>query len=495
MSNSLRLRLWLTYALIVGVVIFTALFAVVVYLLRNPGDARLELQRLHLVSRLVLQRGQALELRPDGQLAPRLQERLMLASETLDARLVVFGPGGQVLVDSYRLQGPPLPDWAFFNRRLRGLLPVYQDDTGKNWLYVLTPLEAGYSLLVTAPRPRTPVLGILRDEFLAPMIRAALIALLLALLLAVWVARWVAGPLQRMAQAVQTVAAPPPSGEFKHLPLEGPSEVQVVARAFNEMVDRVQASQRSQRDFIANVSHDLKTPLTSIQGFAQAILDGTADDPQARQQAAGVIYDEAGRMNRMVLDLLELARLDTGMVSFQRQPFDLAALLKGLVEKFTPQARQKGIDLSMADGFEASVGPQVVIGDEDRLAQVFSNLLDNALKYTPAGGQVLWAAQVSAGWVEVQVADSGPGIPVEELERIFERFYQTDKARRGGGGRGVGLGLAIAREIVQLHGGAISAYNRKDRGPGQGSVFVVKLPLALPDDTTVIRRRKPEAER
>src|SRR3990172_6378080 len=136
-----------------------------------------------------------------------------------------------------------------------------------------------------------------------------------------------------------------PSIEAKPVKLRGPREVQELAQAFNDMNTRVQTSQKSQREFVANVSHELKTPLTSVQGFAQAILDGTAGTPEAQKQAAQVIYDESGRLHRMVLDLLALARLDAGTLDLQRAPVDLTALLNSIAEKFAPQARNANVDI------------------------------------------------------------------------------------------------------------------------------------------------------
>ena len=147
---------------------------------------------------------------------------------------------------------------------------------------------------------------------------------------------------------------------------------------------------KSQRDFVANVSHELKTPLTSVQGFAQAILDGTADTPESHQQAARVIYNEAGSMHRMVLDLLDLARLDAGTLELQCAPVDLPALLNNIAEKFSPQAHAAGVSIQV----ESAALP-AVMGDGDRLAQVFSNLVDNALKHTPAGGTITLRARLA----------------------------------------------------------------------------------------------------
>jgi two-component system sensor histidine kinase ResE len=238
------------------------------------------------------------------------------------------------------------------------------------------------------------------------------------------------------------------------------------------MSARLHASQQSQRDFVANVSHELKTPLTSIQGFAQAILDGTASTPEEQQQAAQVVYDESGRMYRMVLDLLELARLDAGTVEFEVGEVDLGLLLQAVVERFAPQSSQAEVEL-----VSAVEGLPPVTGDGDRLAQVFNNLVDNALKHTPPGGQVQLEGKMEGGQVLVSVKDNGPGIPEDELSRIFERFYQLDKSRRGGPTHGSGLGLAIANQIVHAHRGEISVRSIV----GVGSEFIVRLPIVQPN--------------
>ncbi len=341
---------------------------------------------------------------------------------------------------------------------------------------MLRPLDNGDFLVVAAPRPKIQVLSILRDEFAVPFVQAGGAALILALVLAFWIAKWVAAPLQRMAITARSLAASRSLANSESIPLEGPDEVKELGKAFNEMVHRVQASQQSQRDFVANVSHELKTPLTSIQGFAQAILDGAVQSEQSLHQAAQVIYDESGRMHRMVVELLDLARLDSGIAEFERLSVDLSAVLQAVHEKFQPIAQQARVELRL----QIDVLPEIR-GDGDRLAQVFTNLVDNAIKFTPAGGVVTLSSQVADDWVWISVEDGGPGIPPAERERIFERFYQTDKSRRGDRTRGVGLGLAIAREIIQAHGGSISIRDPQDaNSSAHGSVFVVKIPFAWP---------------
>jgi two-component system sensor histidine kinase ResE len=280
-------------------------------------------------------------------------------------------------------------------------------------------------------------------------------------------ARWISAPLQSMVRASRGVA----SGEYQPIPLQGPSEVQDLAQALNDMSGKVKTSQQSQRELVANVSHELKTPLTSIQGFAQAILDGTANTPDALRQAATIISTESTRMYRLVLDLLTLARLEAGTADLHREPVDLEAVLGGVADQLTPQAHQGQVDLQAA----ISRLP-LYTGDRDRLEQVFTNLVDNAIKYTPPGGWVRLSAHSDGSWITIGVDDTGPGMPPEVSKRIFERFYRADPSRKSGNGQSAGLGLAIAREIIQAQGGTIAVSST----PGQGSHFEVKLPIAKP---------------
>ena len=237
---------------------------------------------------------------------------------------------------------------------------------------------------------------------------------------------------------------------------------------------QVRSTQQSQRDFLANVSHDLKTPLTSIQGYSQAIIDGAVREPAA---AAEVIYSEADRLSRMVTDLTDLARLQSGRVSLHLDRVDIAALTEALAQRIEVVAKKKNVALRVN-----SPGSIVVAADGDRMAQVITNLLSNAVKFTPENGHVNVSLRGLDNGVEVAVHDSGIGIPQNELTRVFERFYQVDKAR--GPKRGTGLGLAIAKEIVTAHGGRIRA---ESVGEGHGSTFVVWLP-ATPPVTAVVSR-------
>jgi len=298
------------------------------------------------------------------------------------------------------------------------------------------------------------------------------------LVLAFGVARWVADPLQGLVAASQHV----PVVETEPVSERGPREVRELARAFNAMIGRVRSSQTSQRNFVANVSHELKTPLTSVQGFAQAILDGTASTPAEQKQAAEVIYNESGRMHRMVLDLLDLARLDAGTADLKMTQVDMRALLDSITEKFSLQAQKNEITLVV----DAPSNLTTLIADGDRLAQVFTNLVDNALRHTSSGGQVIMQAHSTQTEMEVRVTDNGSGIPSDAIPHIFERFYQADPSRPGGGKHGAGLGLAIVHEIVAAHSGRITVRSQE----GLGTTFTVHLPLVQLAATTLLRRKK-----
>ena len=304
-------------------------------------------------------------------------------------------------------------------------------------------------------------------EISQPLLWATGIALLIGLFLAGLISRSVARPLRKIAAATAQVA----QGDLDlDLAVTGPNEVVQLAQQFEHMAAEVKASRQAQREFIANVSHDLKTPLTSIQGFSQAILEGVAKDLERTERAAQVIHEESLRMGRLVDQLLDLAKLDAGQVKLVQAPVDIDTLLKRVVERMTPAAARKEIELRYTG--EGGVWLQ---GDPDRLMQVFMNLIDNAIRHTPTGGRITCTekrAYSDTSLVEITVSDTGPGIPPEDLPHVFDRFYQVDKAR----GRGSsGLGLAIVQEVVAAHGGTVGVESQV----GQGTSFWVRLPLML----------------
>jgi len=478
MFSSLRFRLLFTYIIVIAVALCVIASVTIVYVARNPSQtmqARLRLQTAYetLSSRIDDFQGGNINI---------LRNSAGRADEAFNVRVMIYTPQDRLLVDSRAETEPALLlEAALRSKRIVEFVRTVEDIQGNQWLYLARLSFDEHWLVLATPQPRMTLLAALRsrsDEVLNLLFQGGITALILSLFFAFWLTRWISAPLQKISGATQKIAL----GKYHAIRPEGPKEVMALANAYNEMAKQVQTTQQSQRDFVANVSHELKTPLTSIQGFAQAIMDGTAQSPSEMSGAAAIIHSEAERMHRLVLDLLDLARLDAGTLEFKRSPLDLPALLKSVVTRLTPQAAEAQVSLNLR------VEPvQNVIADGDRLAQVFTNLIDNAIKHTALGGVVQISAMLENGWVSVSVSDTGEGMSAEELSRIFERFYQVDKSRSGGSQkkRGVGLGLAIAQEIVAAHHGNLSASSQ----PGQGSVFVVKLPLVRPDDTTLATRR------
>ncbi|CAG0947337.1 two-component system, OmpR family, sensor histidine kinase ResE [Anaerolineae bacterium] len=336
-----------------------------------------------------------------------------------------------------------------------------------------------YIALAVQERPLFNVL----DEIGASLFIAGSITLIVSLLVALLLARSIAGPLSRLTRATEAIAR----GQYDHrVQAKGSDEIGRLAASFNTMAEQVQRSRQMEKDFVANVSHELKTPLTSIQGFAQAILDGAVADIAGAQRAAQTIYDETARMARLVGDLLTLARLESGQIEIEHATIDLADVLPRWVERLQPRANAANAQLVTV------VEPlPCIAGDAGKLEQVITNLVDNAIKYNRPGGAVTVTARTHAPsvpsvikssvlrrrtviqpethWVTIAIADTGFGIPQEDLPRLFERFYRGDKARVAGG---TGLGLSIAKEIVAAHGGKITVQSET----GQGTTFTVHLP-------------------
>ncbi|MCD6567999.1 MAG: HAMP domain-containing histidine kinase [Dehalococcoidia bacterium] len=345
---------------------------------------------------------------------------------------------------------------------------TFETPWGQDFVFAAYPLGQ----LVASGKPSSTaclVLALPRSGALAiwaglirPLMWTGLIALGISILVAFLISRSVYRPIQRITRAAGEIAR----GRYdQEIAMAGPTEVRELAFAFNSMSREVKLSQQRLRDFVADVSHQLKSPLTSIRGFAQAMLDGTASDSDTRTRAAQVIEDESKRMIRQVDELLELSRIQSGQIQMARELVELKELMEHCQEIFSLRAEER--NLSVRTHIE-SLPP--VMGDIDRLEQVFSNLVDNALKHSPPGGEVIISGRkTDAGSAEIAIADSGPGIPPEEAAYVFERFYQAGEVRTG-----VGLGLAIAREIVLAHSGEIAVSNT----PGKGAVFTVTLPPA-----------------
>ena len=456
--TTLRTRLLLSYGLLIFVLLSLFSLGALVGLLRNPLVYQDAAQQLRNAQRAAFTNAEtlaSLASNPDPDLLEQVAERL-------NVRIVLLNSGGAILADSQSGSATLLPNQPLRLKLLaqRNEIAFLRDESKYLWLVLAQPVDSRTYLVLAVRRPRMVFLEVLRSELVRPAALTGFIGLVFAMLITLWLAHWIAAPLKRISKAAESVA----DGQYQTIPLSGPVEVRHLVNSFNLMVRRVQDALQSQRDLVANVSHELKTPLTSIQGFTQAILDGVIQTPEETRQAAQVIFDESNRMNRLAQDLVTLARLEGETNHSQFKPLDISKLAYSVADLFNPQAAQAGVRLDL----DALDVPEVM-GDDDQLVQVISNLLDNAIKYTPHGGSVRLSVCSRGSNVEMRVTDTGTGIHPDDRERIFQRFYRADRSKPG-----TGLGLAITRQIVLTHGGTI----RVADNPPQGSVFIVLLPAA-----------------
>jgi two-component system sensor histidine kinase BaeS len=293
--------------------------------------------------------------------------------------------------------------------------------------------------------------------FLRALLIAGAIGAALAALGSLIIARWISGPVRRVAEASRSLAegiSPDP------VPLGGSAELAVLAQTFNDMAAQLNQAREAERNFLLSVSHELKTPLAAIRGYAEGLDEGvfTSDE------AAETIREEARRLERLVRDLLDLARMNRREFVVHHERIDLGQVAREVARRYEAEARAADVELEcVADG------PAPAIADPDRALQVVSNLVENALRSTPAGGTV----RVRAETGKLVVEDTGVGLAPEDLPHTFERFYLHDRNPDGRARIGSGLGLAIVKELTERMGGSVTV----DSEAGRGTTFVVRLPI------------------
>ncbi|MDM8526931.1 ATP-binding protein [Anaerolineales bacterium HSG24] len=297
------------------------------------------------------------------------------------------------------------------------------------------------------------------------LLQAGLIAGLLGLLLGILVARTLSAPLGQLATAAKSIA----QGDFEQrVPIQGAAELAELAQTFNHMAIQLQAAESLRRNMVADVAHELRTPLSVIQGNLQAILDDIY--PLDKAEIAS-IHEESLILGRLIADLKELAQAEAGQLSLTIQPTDLAALLHQHVMRFKELANEEQVTLKL----DLSTDLPQVLTDSDRTTQVIHNLLSNALRHSPPQGEIIVQAERSElDTVRVTVIDSGPGIAEEDMAHLFNRFWRADKSRTREQG-GSGLGLAISQQLIQHQNGQIGVESQL----GQGSCFWFTLPIAI----------------
>lgn len=330
-----------------------------------------------------------------------------------------------------------------------------------------------------------------QQAVLQSVLAGVAVAVVIAALISIFVSNRIAGPVQRTVTAARRIAAghyaervPVPGGDGE---AHQEDEIGQLAATFNHMADSLEETERRRVDLLGDVAHELRTPINTLQGYLEGLLDGVmkpTPDLWAR------MHSEAGRMQRLVNDLQDLSRAEARQLSLKIEPLNTHAIIEAAADRLRPHFAEKGLELHIV------VAPDLprVLADRDRLVQVLTNLLGNALRYTPAPGTVTLTTSSTSGArgghegherselampgrggeVLFQIVDTGIGIASENLPHLFERFYRVDKSRSRAAG-GSGIGLTIAQTLVQVMGGRIWA---KSAGPGRGSTFSFVLPIA-----------------
>lgn len=422
-------------------------------------------------------RGTVLELR--NELAAQQIELVLVAA---DGRIQALDPAdalpvGPVVLDQSATIGEQ------FQGSLRGTEP------GTNFAYVATAIRKvganGARAVALLTRDRSGALALADVGRAIPIV--ILVVLLVAAPLAIALSRSVTRPLRRLAEATESI----PAGGVAELPLEGPREVRELTGTFNTMSAEVESARRRERDLLANLRHDLRTPLTVIAGFASALRDGTAMGPAA-DAAAQAIEEEAARLEHLVSEVGAVERIRSGEEQIRPELLDAGGLVRAAATRFAPRAAAAGLELTAVlpdDGDPARRGEALpargltIAADRVALERMLANLVDNAIRAAGAGGGTSIRIEVapatlgpeSVDALRFDVVDDGPGFPAGAAERAFERFWRGDPSRSGSGS---GLGLAIVRELALAHGGDARAANRADaEGAGiRGARVGVTLP-------------------
>jgi signal transduction histidine kinase len=404
----------------------------------------------------------------------RVTQMLRLEERLINATIVVVNDQGELVA--------PIPQPARIPRQFDTQLlagdqtRTQETDLGRlggKVFVVAVPLDINtntsyYNLLVIKRmQDLTAAYG---GVLMRYVIIAGAAALFLSIFLALFLSNSILKPLRRLSHAAWDLA----HGNLgSRVEVSGRDEISELGGYFNYMAERIQHSSQLQKDFVANVSHEIRTPLTSIEGFSQALLDDMVDTDEDRTRYLNIIYDESRRLKRLLSQLLALSRIDAGAWVLHPSTLVLSEFVQDIVEKVQPQASEKEVSLRV----ETTPGMPPIETDKDTIEQIIYNLLDNALKFTPQGGEVVLTTDpIPKGGARMQVSDNGQGIPEDEIEHIFDRFARVERSRSQRYG-GSGLGLAVCRELLNLLGGRITVWSQ----PGRGSVFTVELPPGVPD--------------
>ena len=409
----------------------------------------------------------------------RMNQIVCDAGSALDARVLLLDENGTVLADSEdALNGRRLSlkqvanvlagassDYAYYRSEALNACLHSDRDYGAVTGICVTRVISGGSLsgmvvyVSGAQDIYDDLVGVMRR------VGVTLLAVFIVVgVLSVLIGRMFTHPVRDLSEGIQRMT----KSDFKaRVHVRGKNEFSELAGAFNTMCQRMETLDRSRNQFVSNASHELKTPLSTMKILLQTLLYQEVYDPAISREFLTDIDKEIDRLSAVISDLLTLVSVDSGELKLKTAPLSLRDLINDNVRRLAPLARERGIELQFTGRENVEI-----VGDHMKLTQVFYNLIDNAIKYTPRGGRVHVELAKQGKTAVVRVADNGIGIPEEDQLHIFDRFYRVDKARSRETG-GTGLGLSIVKQIVLLHDGNISVSSREN----EGSTFTVELPL------------------
>lgn len=480
LANQLLSTYLLVTAFALAIVTFWALFTIKAESTRELRN-KLEVAAVHL----------GLEIDNDLSLdSPQATQRIQAAvsrhASKLGYSITVVNKIGHVLAESgseVSQEGQNISNEPEINDALAGIIgrtgdgPVpapalgaYRRTGAKKveWMYVAYPVRSPFATLgvIRVGIPLTDLNQRLNQDLIF-FLEIIVSALVTTAIISIWLARRLTQPIRRISELSQDIAK---SGDITaFVPVQRADEIGELVTSFNQMIGRLREEEKLKQDFIANASHELKTPTMAISSVVEALQAGAAEDPELRKRFLRSLENLVERQASLLRDLLDVAQLDAGVKVQWKEDVYLSETLQEAIDQIKPQADKKKVQLNEAllpDSY-------VIVGNGIQLQRAFINLLTNAVNYTPSGGQVTVSVKVLAGDANVQITDTGSGIDPKDLPHIFDRFYRADKARSRSGAGGTGLGLAITREIINRHHGTISV----DSVLGSGSTFTVSLPL------------------
>ena len=486
LSKSLANQLLSTYLLVtafaLAIVTFWAMFTIKAESMSNQRNA-LEVGAMHLG--LEIDKDLALD---SAQATRRIQAAVDRHASRLHVSITVVNRSGHVLAESssldptalHNVTGENISNQPEINEALAGIVTFDQRNAGKKkaeWLFFAYPVRSapGETLGVIRLGVELTKLKERLNSDLLFFLQIIVTTLVITAFISIWLARRVTLPIKHMSAQSEYIAN---SGDITAVvPSTRTDEIGELVASFNKMIARLRQEEKLKQDFIANASHELKTPTMAIGSVVDALQAGAAEDPELRQKFLRSLESLVDRQASLLRDLLDVAQLDANTQVRWSEAVNLSDTLREAMDQVRSLAERKKINV----GVEGNTDGFTIVGNGIQLQRAMINLLTNAVNHTPSQGQVtITVSPLENSMVELRISDTGTGIDAKDLPHIFDRFYRADKARSRSGAGGTGLGLAITREIINRHHGTISV----ESVLGEGATFIVCLPVKIAERST-----------